>query len=306
MLEYLLQQHPESNYVALVRNQTSLRTGNLELIKNRIKIIYCDLENYQELVKCLSDIAPDQVYHFASYANVKESFSNPLKTIHNNINGTAHLFEACRMLEKKPKILLCSTSEVYGQVSPDEVPITEQNAIRPANPYAVSKTTQDLLAQVYWQAYKLPIVRVRMFTYINPRRNDLFATAFALQIAKIELGQQSELTHGNLQSIRTHLDIRDVVSAYYEALNNGLPGEVYNIGGLESYSVGDLLNELIKLSSVPIKTRLDDQLLRPVDVTLQIPDIAKFNKISKWVPRYSFKESLIFLLKGCRDQVSKN
>lgn len=300
MLEHLLARHPQNNYFVIARNQNSLKSGNLKAIQDKVQLHFADLANFDEVKQIISKIQPDQIYHFASNANVKQSFDEPIMVLQNNINSTVNLFEACRQLNLKPRILMCSTSEVYGQVLPHEVPISENNAIRPASPYAVSKTTQDFLAQVYWQAYQIPIVRTRMFTYINPRRSNLFATSFAMQIVKIEKGQQQILKHGNLNSVRTHMDIRDVARAYEEVMNFGQNGEVYNMGGVDSFTVGDFLKMLIGKAKCEIKTELDSSLLRPVDVTLQIPNVTKFETITSWRPQYSLEESVKHLLDECR------
>jgi len=144
---------------------------------------------------------------------VRASFITPGSVLTNNILGTSNLFEAVRLAKIDPVIQLCSTSEVYGQVDPKDVPIKETAPIRPASPYAVSKTAQDLLGWTYFVSYKMRIIRTRMFAYLNPRRADLFATAFARQVARIERGLQKELVHGNLDSVRTLIDVRDAMRA---------------------------------------------------------------------------------------------
>jgi len=123
-------------------------------------------------------------------------------------------------------------------VDPARVPIDEDTPMRPASPYAVSKAAQDMLGWSYFLSYGMRIIRTRMFTYLNPRRADLFATAFARQVARIERGLQAELLHGNLDSVRTMLDVRDAMRAYWEALGHCEPGEAYNIGGATTMTVG--------------------------------------------------------------------
>ena len=190
-----------------------------------------------------------------------------------------------------------TTLNVHGcQVKKNEIPINETNPIRPSSPYAVSKVTQDLLGYTYYKSYNLNIIRTRMFTYINPRRSDLFATSFARQIARIEAGLQDTLFHGNLKSIRTLLDVRDAMRAYWLAAKYCNYGEVYNIGGSYTISVGEFLDLLISQARVKIKSKVDKNLLRPSDVTLQIPDSSKFIRKTKWKQMYSVDESIKFLL----------
>jgi len=196
-------------------------------------------------VRVLKEVKPDGIFHLAAHANVRASFTNPLAVLNNNIMGTANLFEAVRLAEIDPVIQLCSTSEVYGQVDPKNVPIKEDCPINPSNPYAVSKLAQDSLAYTYFKSYGMKIIRTRMFAYLNPRRSDLFATSFATQVAKIEAGLQKELRHGNLDSTRTIIDVRDAMESYWVALDKCRFGEVYNIGGKETMSIREMLNKLI-------------------------------------------------------------
>jgi len=205
-----------------------------------------------------------------------------------------------RLSGLQPWIQLCSTSEVYGQVDPKNVPITEDAPMRPASPYAVSKVAQDLLGFSYFVSYKMRVIRTRMFAYINPRRADLFATSFARQVARIERGLQKELLHGNLDSVRTMIDVRDAMRAYWDAVLYCEPGEAYNIGGTTTITVGQFLKTLVGLAKVPIVTRQDPKLLRPADVTLQIPSVEKFLKATGWKAQYSFEESVADLLDHCR------
>ncbi len=236
---------------------------------------------------------------------MRASFVTPLAVIQNNVMGTANLLEAVRIMGIDPYIQLCSTSEVYGKVDPKNVPINEQCPINAVNPYSVSKVTQDLLGQSYFLSYGMKIIRTRMFAYLNPRRADLFATAFAMQVARIEAGLQKELLHGNLESTRTLIDVRDAMESYWVALMKGRPGETYNIGGKTVITVGEFLEVLKKHARCPIPSRVDQNLLRPVDITLQIPDTTKFETETGWAPKYSFEESVKYLLDHCRQEVAR-
>jgi GDP-4-dehydro-6-deoxy-D-mannose reductase len=215
----------------------------------------------------------------------------------NNILGTSNLFEAIRLCGIDPVVQLCSTSEVYGQVDPAHVPITEDCPMNPASPYGVSKAAQDLLGAAYWRSYGMRIIRTRMFAYLNPRRADLFATSFARQVAWIEAGlQANELRHGNLDSVRTLIDVRDAMRAYWEAVLWCEPGEVYNIGGPTTMTVGQFLDTLVGMATVPIRLHSDPSLLRPADVTLQIPSVEKFTAATPWKPLIPFEQSVADLL----------
>lgn len=301
LAEYIVNNHPKVKVHGISRWH-SATFDNLKYIRNKITVHEADLTDIASIIEVLRKVKPDAIFNLASYANVLTSFKTPTAVMYNNILGTNNLFEAVRILKINPIIQHCSTSEVYGQVDPKHVPITEDTPLRPASPYAVSKTTQDLLCWSYFIAYKLQIIRTRMFTYLNPRRTDIFASAFARQVAWIELGMKKELVHGNLDSVRTIIDVRDAMRAYWETIFYCQPGEVYNIGGTTIMKVGEFLKKLISLSKVPISTRLDPTLLRPADLTLQIPNVKKFITTTNWQPKYSFDESMAYLLEYWRKQ----
>ena len=300
LAEFIAENHHDVEIHGISRWHSTSTNRNLENISDKVKVHECDLNDLSSVFRIMTEIKPDGIFHLAANANVRASFTTPLAVLNNNIMGTANLLEAVRLSEITPIIQICSTSEVYGQVDPKNVPIKENCPFNPASPYAVSKTTQDLLSYSYYLSYGMKIVRTRMFAYLNPRRSDLFATSFAMQVAKIELGLQKELSHGNLDSVRTIIDVRDAMESYWIALAKGRIGDVYNIGGLTTVTVGEFLNILKKKAKCDIPTKVDPDLLRPADVTLQIPDISKFQEETGWKPKYTFDESVEFLLDHCR------
>lgn len=304
LAEYIVNNQPQVEVHGISRWH-STTVNNLNLVNKSVTVHEADLMDMGSIIEVLQKVKPDAIFHLAAHANVRASFITPIAVLQNNIIGTANLFEAVRLGSSYPIIQLCSTSEVYGQVDPKYVPITEDTPIRPASPYAVSKTAQDLLGWSYFTSYKMPIIRTRMFAYLNPRRADLFASAFAKQVAWIEEGLQEKLVHGNLDSVRTFVDVRDAMRAYWEAIIHCEPGEVYNIGGTTTMTVGEFLKKLIAMAKVPIHTELDPKLLRPADVTLQIPSVEKFIKKTGWKPQYSFEESIAELLSYWREQARK-
>ena len=230
---------------------------------------------------------------------VPYSFTAPASTLDVNCIGSCNLLESIRILHKNagfdPVVHVCSSSECYGQVLEDEIPIKETNAFRPASPYAVSKIAEDMLAFQYWLSWGIKIIRTRLFTHSGPRRGDVFVVSnFAKQIALIEKGKQMpELLVGNLDSVRTFMDVRDAVRAYWMLVNVCPPGEVYNIGGDTTMTVGEMLNKLLSLSTrSDIVITVDPQRLRPSDVTLQIPDSSKFKLETGWKPKIDFDQTL--------------
>lgn len=263
-------------------------------------IYECDLLDLHGLMRVIKSARPDCIYHLASHANVRASFDNPSAVLRNNIDCTLNLLEAVRRINRFITVLICSSSEVYGQVNDAGCGISENFPLAPVSPYAVSKLTQDALGYAWFKSYMLNVIRTRAFTYLNPRRADLFATSFAMQVARIEKGKQEVLTHGNLDSVRTMVDVRDIMRAYHLAAVCGEPGEVYNIGGTNTMSVSQFLDVLIDKAAVPIPTQQDPKLTRPADVTLQIPDCRAFRERTGWEPEIPFEESVDHLLEHCR------
>ena len=264
--------------------------------KCRPQVFECDLTDLSSTIRALEQSQPDYIFHMASHANVRLCFVNPISIFNNNVNGTLNLLEAIRILKIKPIIHFCGTSEVYGQVKVEDTPIKETQKIDPVNVYAISKLAQEKLCKSYWLSYGIPVIITRSFSYINPRRPDIFSSSFARQVVEIEKGKQTKIVHGNLDSTRTIIDVRDVVEAYWVAINKCMPGEEYNIGGISYLTVGEFLDQLISKAKCEIKKELDPALLRPVDVTMQIPDISKFQSQTDWSPKYTLDDSIQFLL----------
>ena len=211
LADYILDKHPEVEVHGFTRWHSMTHSH----VDHRVKLHEVDLMDMSSVVRGLNQCWPQAIFHMASHANVRAGFDTPLAVLQNNIMGTANLLEALRMggmfnYSKRAlqRFIMCSSSEVYGQVGQEDVPITETCRHIPSSPYAVSKQTQDSLSHCYHLAYEIPVVRTRMFSYFNPRRKDLFATSFARQVVKIERREQEVLKHGNLDSIRTIIDCR--------------------------------------------------------------------------------------------------
>ena len=257
MAEYIVENHPEVKVTGSTRWHSTASLKNLSELNKKVELYECDLNDLSSVIKVLKNIKPDVIFHLASHANVRVGFEIPIAVLNNNINSTINIFEALKLLNIEPIVQMCSTSEVYGIVDKKNVPITEYCPINPASPYAVSKVTQDLLSKVYNESYGLRSIRTRMFSYLNPRREDLFATSFAKQVALIEKGRKKNLSHGNLDSVRTIIDHRDAMRAYWITVQKCKIGEVYNIGGEKVISVGDFLEILLKKARCKIITKVD-------------------------------------------------
>jgi len=297
LADYILAEFPDVQILGLVRWRSS--KDNIKHILNKITLCYGDLTDLSSIQTILEKDKPDVIFHLAAQSYVDFSFLAPVSTLEANVIGTCNLLEAVKKLkfdsDYDPIICVASSSECYGQVKEDEVPIKESNPFRPASPYAVSKVAEDMLSFQYWLSWKIKIIRARMFTHTGPRRGEPFIVSnFAKQIAAIEAEKQEPIIKvGNLKSVRTFLDVRDAVNAYWIMINKCLPGEVYNIGGLETMTVGEMLDRLLKFSKVEnIKVEVDSARLRPSDVTLQIPCMDKFQKATDWKPEIPFEKTL--------------
>ena len=267
----------------------------------RIIFIKLNLKNKKKLKAALKKIKPDLIFNLAFNADVRGSFDMPEEIMTNNYLLTVNLLESVRVLKLKSLIITCSSSEVYGNVKKNEIPIKENQAMRPISPYAVSKAFQDLISQVYCKSFGLNIIITRMFSYTNARRKNLFMSAFANQIVEIERGKKKMLKHGNLDSVRCFQDIDDAMNAYWLTAKYGKIGEIYNIGGNKIVSVKGYLRELTKLSRKKIVLKLDPMLLRPQDILFQKPDVSRFKKDVKWKTKVGFRESVRKLLEDCRN-----
>ena len=275
--------------------------------KDRIKLDYADLNDLSSLMNLFSSYSPDYVYHLAAQSFPKTSFSIPLETYNTNILGTARLLEALRLSNLDPWIHVCSSSEVFGRISKEKLPIKEDCTFHPASPYAISKIGTDLIGRYHAEAYDQKIIVTRMFTHTGPRRGDIFAeSTFAKQIALIEEKFISPVVvTGNLDSLRTYADVRDAVRAYHLLLTkNPQKGEYYNIGGDYVCTVREMLDKLISLSKIKdIQVEVDSERIRPIDADLQVPDCSKFTKHTGWTPQIPFEKTMEDLLNYWRQRV---
>jgi len=278
--------------------------------KGRVKLIYGDLNDYPSVVNVIKKSEPNIVFHLAAQSNPKTSFDSPIETLTTNIIGTANLLEALRNSPySDARIHVCASSEVFGRVSRDKLPIKEECSFHPASPYAISKVGTDLLGRYYAETYDMWVMTTRMFTHTGPRRGDVFAeSSFAKQIALIEAGYQEPVIQvGNLDSLRTYADVRDAVKAYFMLVTvNPVKGSYYNIGGNYTCTVGDMLKKLLSLSTVKnISVKVDKDRLRPIDADLQVPDTTKFRNNTGWKPQYNFDQTMEDLLNYWREKVKK-
>jgi len=314
LAEYLLE-NTDWEIHGLIRWRSSL--DNIEsLINNinnedRVFLHYGDLRDPQSINKVVSEVLPDYTFHLAAQSYPKTSFDAPLDTYETNISGTSTLLEALKIYAKDSCVHVCASSEVFGRVPKEKVPINEECSFHPASPYAISKIGTDMVGRFYAEAYDMKVMTTRMFTHTGPRRGDVFAeSSFAKQIALAEAGViKPVIKVGNLKSMRTIADVRDAVRAYYMLVTvNPTPGEYYNIGGSYSCEIGKLLDDIINLSTIKdeLKIEVDQNRIRPIDADLQLPDTSKFKKHTGWEPIVPYDKTILDLLNFWREKVEKN
>ncbi len=269
------------------------RTENIDHLVDQLNIVECDLRDAASVTSMIDGIRPDWIFHLAAQSHVPTSWHAPAESLETNIIGQLNLFEALRQTGCDARIQIAGSSEEYGLVHRDEVPITEANPLRPLSPYAVSKVTQDLLAYQYFRSYGTHTIRTRGFNHTGPRRGEVFVVSnFAKQIALIEAGARKPVIRvGNLEAERDFTDVRDVVRAYWLIVEHGDAGDVYNIASGKTWRIQDVLDLLLSFSEVDINIEVDPARLRPSDVELLLGDASKLKAVTGWEPVIPFEQT---------------
>ncbi len=281
------------------------RLENIAHIMDQVDLQEGDILDARAMLQVIHRVKPDYVFHLAAQSFVPASWTGPDATLTANIRGQVNLFEAILAADLPCRVQVAGSSEEYGLVHPDELPITEDNPLRPLSPYAVSKVAQDLLAWQYHRSYGLHVVRTRGFNHTGPRRGEVFVCSnFAKQIAAAEAGLHEPLIQvGNLETTRDFTDVRDMVRAYLLALQKGRPGEVYNICSGQDIRIGNVLDRLCTLATVPIQIVQNPDRLRPSDVPILRGSAAKFQADTGWEPEIPFSQTLEDTLDYWRQRV---
>ena len=282
------------------------KTENIEHLRSQIRLIESDLRDLSSVQGLLEAANPDYIVHLAAQSFVHASWQTPAETLYTNTVSQINLLEAIRRRPQKPRFLVVGSSEEYGLVYENELPIKETNQLRPLSPYAVSKVTQDLMGFQYWKSYNLPIVRTRAFNHEGPRRGDVFVTSnFAKQIAEIEARLREPVVYvGNLEARRDYSDVRDIVRGYWLLLERGEPGEVYNLCSGRSWAIREILDFYLRRSSISsIEVKQDPARLRPSDVPNLLGDASKIRQALGWKPEIPFEQTLSDTLEYWRRRI---
>ncbi len=286
--------------------RTRSKLENIEHLLQKVRLVECNLLDPFAVRKVIEEIKPHRIFHLAAQSFVPLSWQAPQETLINNIMGELNLLEAVRLLDYQVKIQVACSSEEYGRVYPEEIPINENNPFRPMSPYGVSKVAQDLLGYQYYITYGIHIIRTRAFNHTGPRHGEKFVTSnFCKQVVEIEKGlwKSPVLKVGNLNSVRDFTDVRDTVRGYWLALEYGVPGEDYVIASAQPYKIKELLNLIISISGCRVTIKEDKGRMRPSDVPVLVGDYSKFKKQTGWEPEIPLEKTIKDLLDYWRKKI---
>lgn len=293
LAELLLGEYPNVDVFGTLRWRS--RTENIRDIRDKIQMLECDLRDTTSVKELIDKVRPDRIFHLAAQSFVPSSWNAPAESLTTNILGQLNVFEAVRAVGIDPWIQIACSSEEYGLVHEDELPIRETNPLRPLSPYAVSKVGQDYLGYQYYESFGMKVVRTRGFNHDGPRRGDVFVSSnFAKQLVDIEKGNADPVIHvGNLDARRDFTDVRDIVRGYWAALDGGCkPGEAYNLCSEKDYKIKDVLDLLIEIAGVDVSIQEDPERLRPSDVPVLLGDASKFRDATGWKPTIAYEQTL--------------
>lgn len=286
---------------------TKLNTEKIE--REGIEIYNLDILIKEEIIKLFEKVKPDYIFNLAAQSSVSLSWKNPLLTVDINIKGVINILDAVREIDKyNPRIMLIGSSEEYGNVKEDEIPVKEENNLRPGNIYAVTKVCQNMIGKIYSVAYGMDIVNIRAFNHIGPKQTPLFVVSdFCKQVAEIEKGLREPIIYtGNLETERDFTDVRDIVRAYSALALNGKKGETYNVGSGKTVSIKEILDIILENSTKSIEIRRDEKRYRPIDIPIIEADIEKLKKITDWKPEMLLEESIKEILDYWRKNENNN
>lgn len=258
-----------------------------------------DLLHGHEIERVLFEFQPDYVLHLASYSSVAFSWKEPVLSFRNNMNVFLNLVETIRRLELKPRILSVGSSEAYGNINQEHLPLVEESPLDPVSPYAVARVSQEMLSKVYAEAYGVDLIITRSFNHIGPGQKDIFViSSFAKQIAEIKKCGQGKgvLSTGDLTIVRDFLDVRDVVQAYYLLLTQGEKGRIYNVCSGKGHALQEMVGELAALAEVGISTELNPAFVRPSDNRVIVGSNKRIYDDLGWKPEITLRQSLSDIL----------
>lgn len=270
----------------------------IEHLRGRAVFHEGDIEDPFSVDRALERAAPDRIYHLAAQSYPSESWDAPITTMRTNVEGTINVLEAVRRHCPAARVHIAGTSAEYGWVMPDEVPIAETHALRPASPYGVSKVAAELTGLQYHDSFGLHVVITRSFNHVGPRQGDRCSIqTFCRQMAEIEAGQQEPVLHvGNLEARRDFTHTLDVARALWLLLDRGEPGNVYNLCSGTATRIGDIVDVVREQGRAPVEVRVDPARLRPADEPILMGDNSKLRAATGWQPQIGMEQIVAELL----------
>lgn len=252
-----------------------------------------DIADPDAIGPAVAGFAPEAIYHLAALSHVGASWDAPTQVAHVNVVGTAAVLAAARAVESNPTVLFISSAEVYGAVTPDELPLTESSELRPATPYAASKAAAEQVALQCFRGFGQPVIVVRPFNHIGPGQAPVFAVpAMAKRMVEAVAAGQASIKVGNLTARRDFTDVRDVVRAYRMLVTNGVPGEIYNLASGVDVGIDEVVELLLDEVGASLGTEVDPELLRPVDIPVLRGDAAKLHAATGWAPELTLEQTV--------------
>ncbi len=285
----------QKQYEVFGTNISDRNFSNIDSIKDTLQLFTANLMDFSQTDAVIKEVKPDIIFHLAASTFVADSFNKPAEFITNNVSSQVNLLESVRRNAlQETKIIVVSSSHIYGYVLPEDIPIDERTPMRPDNPYSVSKIAQDYLGLSYFLAYKLPIIIIRPFNHIGPRLSpQISISRWAKMIAEIEKGESEPILRvGNLETKRDFTDVRDMVRAYVLAAEQCIPGEAYNVGTGTAHIMEDMLKKLVSFSTKDITIQTDPSLFRPSDIPELRADATKFRNTTGWKSEIPLEKSL--------------
>ena len=269
----------------------------------------CDLDilDPEAIERLLEEQRPDYIFHLAAQSSVAVSWKNPGLTVDVNVKGSLNVLDAVRKLDYKPRVLLIGSGEEYGHVRENEVPVQEDNVLRPGNIYAATKACQNMIGAIYAQAYGMDVMMVRAFNHVGPNQSPIFVVAdFCKQTAEIEAGlKEPVIKVGNLSARRDFSDVRDVVRAYVELMEKGKAGETYNVGSGNAVEIRKILDMILCRSKKEIRVEVEPSRMRPVDVPVIEADISKLKTCTGWEQKITLEETIQDTLEYWRQKLKE-
>ena len=269
----------------------------------------CALDDSAAVAAAMRTTQPDAVVHLAAQSSGGQSFSIPLHTLRNNVESTLGLLEAIRSLEvaTRPRLLSVGSCEEYGAPAHEsELPLREDQPLRPGSPYAVSKAAQTLLVQQYRRAHGLDALAVRSFTHTGPGQTDRFVFgSWARQVAVLERAGGGVMRVGNVEVSRDVSDVRDVARAYSDLLDTAWEHDVVNVCSGREFALRTALELLCGASSATIRAEVDPARLRPNDAPRMVGDPARLRSMIGWIPSTPIETTWKDLLEGWRHELRR-